>query len=755
MLEKHMESISDEYHRRNSKQNSDGLEVDEDDDAPRDYHHERNNSLPELFNDDAHVRSWEKYWSKNGERLIWQTWIEKYIDYINPEYLGKEGMPTFEGEPSSAGMIGSTSAFSFEAKDVEMTNANLTNTQIVVTPPAARMSSIDELMNNGWNPLSPASTVDASSKKKQRNEIENLLSPRCESINSSIPLTIGGTTDSMTNVTRMTISSFDFCSSRVTSESTPTSTPTDSNSVSSFSDSEESDTNQMTTRLSADCEKLLMRNKPAEHIPPPNENDSEEYWQKRWQSHAQEQYVNHYSEFMEAHRELQEEMSGSFKSDYGFLPGESAEKLNNQRRRRSSRKKKNESLQRLVANLNLRSDIAKQAKDDVPVDGSDPPDHSDSTIVDTTEASLMESMGLPMTFGKPGSSSKGGAGDGDDDPPEDRPITLKRSHESDNEEPNVDRIKLHFELMGYAFVDSNVTDTAVTAGEIVYRKKHVRLHNRMLKMMPSAAVKPKHTFFDDDGNEVNDWNQQENEIAVHTSSDEDGPPIPPSSARINIPFTSQLSSDANGEENETTEEMVNINLSIDQENEPNFTEECTGLDDAQERQPSNVKKEKKKKRKGKFQSSLPLEIANDKTLKKFWYKRFSLFSMFDMGIRLDRGESCLTSQLQVYLIKMFFFVESWFSVTPEKVAAFTAERCKCDVIVDAFCGVGGNTIQFAKTCGRGKKVHSSQASSTSSFHFFQSLPSTSIQRRLKWRVTTQQFTACRIKLSSSLAATLI
>jgi trimethylguanosine synthase len=49
--------------------------------------------------------------------------------------------------------------------------------------------------------------------------------------------------------------------------------------------------------------------------------------------------------------------------------------------------------------------------------------------------------------------------------------------------------------------------------------------------------------------------------------------------------------------------------------------------------------------------------------------------------------------------------ESWFSVTPEKVASFTAERCKCDIIVDAFCGVGGNSIQFAKTCKRGKFIH--------------------------------------------------
>jgi trimethylguanosine synthase len=627
ILEKHMESISDEYHRRNSRQHDD--EITEDDDARADYHHERNNSLPELFHDDEHVSGWEKYWSKNGERLIWQSWIEKYIDYINPEYLGKDGVPPFEGEPSSA--------FNFDI-------SNENRTEIVISPPPLHdLLTADDLFSDGWNPLSPASTACVSSKYQhyRRNESDNLLSPRCESVNSSIPMTIGGTTDSMTNVTRMTISSFDFGgSSRVSSESTPTSTPTDSNSVSSFSDSEESD-NPMTTRLSADCEKLLKESKNdgnGEHIPPPTGNDPEEYWQKRWQGHAQEQYVKHYNEFMEAHRMLQQEMSNSFKSDSGFLPGEgNSGKFNKHKRKRSSRKKNTSSLQRLVANLNLKSEIAKftepEDATEPPTDASDHPDQSDSTVVDTAEASMMQALGLPSTFGRSLQPSKSRDDDGDDDPPEDRAVTLKRSHESDTEEPNVDRIKSHFELMGFAFTDPNSTDsTTVTAGDIVYRKKHVRLHNRMLKMMPSVAVKPKHTYFDDDGNEVNDGNLLENEMILHTSSDEDGPPIPPSS-RINIPFTSQLSSDANPSEegDAKSAEVVNINLSID-ENEPNCLEENVMDED----KPS--KKEKKKKRKGKFQSSVPVEIANDKTLKKFWYKRFSLFSMFDHGVRLDRGK---------------------------------------------------------------------------------------------------------------------
>ena len=47
--------------------------------------------------------------------------------------------------------------------------------------------------------------------------------------------------------------------------------------------------------------------------------------------------------------------------------------------------------------------------------------------------------------------------------------------------------------------------------------------------------------------------------------------------------------------------------------------------------------------------------------------------------------------------------EGWFSVTPEKIAHHIAERCRSNVIIDAFTGCGGNAIQFALTCERGKK----------------------------------------------------
>lgn len=72
-------------------------------------------------------------------------------------------------------------------------------------------------------------------------------------------------------------------------------------------------------------------------------------------------------------------------------------------------------------------------------------------------------------------------------------------------------------------------------------------------------------------------------------------------------------------------------------------------------------------------------VEKDNKIYKYWCQRYNLFSRFDDGIQLD--------------------FESWYSVTPENIAKHIAERVYNTlgniVIVDAFCGVGGNLIQFA------------------------------------------------------------
>ncbi|XP_061925683.1 trimethylguanosine synthase-like [Entelurus aequoreus] len=96
---------------------------------------------------------------------------------------------------------------------------------------------------------------------------------------------------------------------------------------------------------------------------------------------------------------------------------------------------------------------------------------------------------------------------------------------------------------------------------------------------------------------------------------------------------------------------------------------------------------KKKKRKwANKQQQVPADMASEPGLAKYWAQRYRLFSRFDQGIRLDR--------------------EGWFSVTPEKIAEHIALRVACNfshaqLVIDAFCGVGGNAIQFALA---GKRV---------------------------------------------------
>jgi len=79
-------------------------------------------------------------------------------------------------------------------------------------------------------------------------------------------------------------------------------------------------------------------------------------------------------------------------------------------------------------------------------------------------------------------------------------------------------------------------------------------------------------------------------------------------------------------------------------------------------------------------STIPPELASLPDISKYWAQRYRLFSKYDEGIQLDE--------------------ESWYSVTPEKIAKHIADKCRCGLVLDGFCGVGGNAIQFAMNCDR-------------------------------------------------------
>ena len=67
----------------------------------------------------------------------------------------------------------------------------------------------------------------------------------------------------------------------------------------------------------------------------------------------------------------------------------------------------------------------------------------------------------------------------------------------------------------------------------------------------------------------------------------------------------------------------------------------------------------------------------------FWHQRYYYYSKYDEGIQMD--------------------CECWWSVTPEIIAEYIAKLAGPDsVVIDGFCGSGGNVIQFSKFC---KKIY--------------------------------------------------
>lgn len=664
--------------------------------------HERNNSLPNVFVNiytSETEKSWEEFWAKNGESLIWSSWIEKYSDYINPVYL-----QNIQQTPQSRPSVDLTHTTTDDETTIATTGTVTGTTATPETAIEITAASPHPPPTEGWNPLSPTSADDPWTSHRAT-EMDTLLSPRCDSVTSSIPLTIG-TTDSMTNVTGITgmDDNYEFCSSKVSSESSQ-----DSNLSSSIT-SEDSDSMNPADGQAYRCTStdIILESE--------NDNamDTDRYWQVLWQEHFQEQFAIHYKRYMDAQTALRDELSSSFKSDSGFgrrshhghhrgHHHRHVSTRNRTIRKKRDRRFNNENLSGLVAGMCLDSSHGhdNQAFDGNTDDQNEAAGVSESQMDDDVQFDCPElaAFGLPTSFGRQQSSNRlTTAGDDDPDPDDNnQPRNIKRAHENDDE-TGQDRIKSAFELMGFAFESDSIK------GEVVYKKKHIRLHNRMLKM---KNQRPRHTYFDDDGNEVTTAADKETPTMdptslIHSSSDDDSHtaappqhrimPLPPATPALVGKQSSSVEMEDGGDgEGEAVEgcTTADFHTSIDHENGSTVGfDENNGVcceDEvvcAAATQATQARKEKKKKRKPKIATILPPEIVNDKSLLKYWYKRFSLFSLFDQGVKLDK--------------------ESWFSVTPEKVAAHTAERLKCDIVVDAFCGCGGNTIQFALMCKKGE-----------------------------------------------------
>ncbi|CAH0546032.1 unnamed protein product [Brassicogethes aeneus] len=509
---------------------------------------------------------WQKFWSLNGEKLIWESWIDKYSAYINPDYLHTQDN-TEKG--SRQPLV--PDKFKFDDKDlatytceVIKSDSSSINSKKVRGVLSRDLSGSDEKIGNdvseGWNPLSPASV-------ECETEVERLLSSRCGSQASSSLRTV----DSMTNVTRMTVSSIDLSPS--------------SDSFSSVSSAQSS--------LSSED----------------SEEDYQNQWNVLWKKHYEEEYTEQYNKFMSSMLDAGEvttSNTNTFLKSQAILPKRNFLKTLASKGEFSLL---SDTLGELLSSLHVSTES--NMEEEKLASGSE----------DNNEQQTMLAMGLPVSFGTKNNPKQ----------KQDPKLTSTDSFDASRS-----RIKAAFNLIGIEYQENN---DERYGGNVDYKLKHIRLQNRHLKLKPQAK-KAKHTRYDDDGNVVEEAEVDEAELNFQSILEDDD------------------SSD---------------NDLISCEDEFASTETITAkLEETNQ----DAKTPKKKKRKKK--SNLPLEIKENAKLRKYWHRRFSLFSKFDQGIKLDE--------------------ESWYSVTPEIVAKHTAERLKCDVIVDAFCGAGGNAIQFAKTC---------------------------------------------------------
>ncbi|CAK1550627.1 unnamed protein product [Leptosia nina] len=672
--------------------------------------------------------TWEKFWAVNGERIIWASWIKKYSDYINPAYLNDNQTDEnlVKNDPD-------------EPFDPKFENVR------------ERKFSYDSKVN----PYKKGHNCDGSGRSSKHNQVidkfecdETWLSVNARRRSCSehdrivSPRTVEGT-DSLTNVTKITISSYDITSSHVTSESTPTD---DYSVTSSTSDDQFNDQTRIVNEENSDQTPL-------------EEMDTEQYWQFLWKKHFGEIYALHLAHYLSCHnkytekqepvdkkteelkcldadcensegnsqelpsvievrtqiekvileeeakpkkrkkksnrllhsvgallqnllQDQKEDTSASADSEDSKMndkQDEKIEKSNDESAKANvtdienychSAKTKNRLNNRHVNSIGaLLQNLVKSNENQTPTEPIDGDNNADKSDLDLSESKVKHvSPGKQQELGNKDHSYD----DGDDEPPEERAATLKRSHELDEDEMPSDKISNTFHTMGFSFDADKLPQ-----GDVVFRR-------RMRKLRPPRYKKlPKKIYFDDDGNAYSldqfqnkVYNQEDKEI----QTEDEGPEIQSDCEKPN---------DTDNNSNKETCDKDNVDVS---ENKcPVVSEVLTedqdldGDKESSENGANNqTKRRRRQKRHTKYDTEeynaphIPEELRGDPKMMKYWKKRHSLFHRFDDGVKLDR--------------------ESWFSVTPENVASHIANKYSYDVVLDAFCGAGGNTIQFAKTC---------------------------------------------------------
>ena len=279
------------------------------------------------------------------------------------------------------------------------------------------------------------------------------------------------------------------------------------------------------------------------------------------------------------------------------------------------------------------------------------------------------------------------ASDGEEPPPEERYKTMKRAHELDAEEQNTLSLEKAYELMGFKVSRGSSHDglPGFSGGKVRFQSD-LEIKNKFLNMHQMTKVpgsKGVHLRFEDDEDVERD--------EEHCSSDEEGNTrrgsihecdseeevkehrmLDKVKEFLTVAGTSLGSGNA-------TDSALNIDMKNDQVSaEPGDCKAPENLDISPH--PSHCLTSTSSQQETVNGTLVITDVEQDRDIAKYWAQRYRLFSRFDEGIKMDK--------------------EGWFSVTPERIAEHIAERCRCDLLIDAFCGVGGNAIQFAFTCER-------------------------------------------------------
>uniref|UniRef100_A0A803KES5 Trimethylguanosine synthase n=1 Tax=Xenopus tropicalis TaxID=8364 RepID=A0A803KES5_XENTR len=258
----------------------------------------------------------------------------------------------------------------------------------------------------------------------------------------------------------------------------------------------------------------------------------------------------------------------------------------------------------------------------------------------------------------------------DDEPPECKQAKIKRSHELDaDEDPCNDVLVAASTILGLKHGTAQKCGgvSSFSRRTLRYLEKGVKYRSQFLDMHRPVKAKNKHIFFTEEGNAV------------------------PKSRTLNKVQT--FLKEVNKDIQDPLAETVTL-----QEVEYSFSST-----DSEEQNHPEVK-----------EPSAHLESQSPDSMAKSTVLSNSIWCSKDACAEQDaHHDNDLNSSRQLVPLEIPDYLqhetevpknEGWFSVTPEKIAEHIASRvrqsCDCGVVVDAFCGVGGNAIQFAKAGNR-------------------------------------------------------